>query len=38
MQITNNIQIWKGYFTYQDGYEAIDQYIKLTLRSNCKTI
>ena len=24
MKIIENIQLWKGYFTYQDGYEAID--------------
>ena len=29
MKIADHIQLWKGYFTYQDGYEAIDQYIEV---------
>lgn len=29
MKIVNHIQLWKGYFTYQDGYEPIDQYIEV---------
>lgn len=30
MQIADTIQLWKGYFTYQDGYATIDQYIEVS--------
>lgn len=29
MKIIENIQLWKGHFIYQEGYEAIDQYIEV---------
>lgn len=29
MKIAHNKQTWKGFFTYQDGYESIDQYIEV---------
>lgn len=29
MKIINNTQIWKGFFTYLQGYDAIDNYIKV---------
>lgn len=32
MKLTENKQIWEGYFTYEDGYEVIDQYIDVKFR------
>ena len=29
MKIVDNKQTWKGFFTYLDGYEIIDSYIKV---------
>ena len=29
MKIAHSKQVWKGIFTYQDGYEDIDQYIEV---------
>ena len=29
MKIIDNRQTWKGFFTYLEGYESIDQYIKV---------
>jgi hypothetical protein len=29
MKITHNKQTWKGFFTYQEGYESIDQYLEV---------
>ncbi len=29
MNIAHDKQTWKGFFTYQDGYELIDQYIEV---------
>ena len=34
MKIVDSNQIWEGFFTYQDGYEDIDQYIDVDFTMN----
>ncbi len=32
VRLIENKQIWEGYFTYEDGYEVIDQYIDVKFK------
>jgi hypothetical protein len=34
MRIVDNEQIWKGFFSYLQGYEIIDSYIKVPFKMN----
>lgn len=34
MKIVDNEQIWKGFFSYLEGYEVIDSYIKVPFKMN----
>lgn len=34
MRIVDNEQIWKGFFSYLEGYEIIDSYVKVPFKMN----
>ncbi|HRE76979.1 MAG TPA: hypothetical protein PLL09_04050 [Flavobacterium sp.] len=34
MRIVDNEQIWKGFFSYLQGYEIIDSYVKVPFKMN----